>query len=78
MDTNTNSDPKPESIGRFFKSARFWKTIIGIVIGATGGFLYFYFIGCKSGSCPITGNPYGSIAAGGFFGFLITGLFDKK
>ncbi|MHB9143659.1 MAG: DUF6132 family protein, partial [Paludibacter sp.] len=28
--------------------------IIGSVLGAGGGFAYYYFVGCTSGTCPIT------------------------
>ena len=27
------------------------------IIGAIGGFLYYRFVGCASGACPITSNP---------------------
>ena len=37
------------------------KSIIKLLIfsgaGASLGFAYYYFIGCQSGSCPITSNP---------------------
>jgi len=35
-----------------------WRLIIGIILGGTAGFLYFYFIGCQSGTCPVKSNPY--------------------
>ena len=31
--------------------------IIGVLIGGIGGFVYYHFIGCASGTCPITSNP---------------------
>ncbi|MCX6287645.1 MAG: YtxH domain-containing protein [Bacteroidetes bacterium] len=40
-------------------------------LGGLGGFLYFYFVGCASGTCAITSNPYASIAFGGFLGYFI-------
>lgn len=52
--------------------------IIGVIVGMTGGFLYYYFIGCNSGTCPITSNPYISIIYGGVLGFLVFDLFKKK
>jgi len=52
--------------------------IIGILIGAVGGFLYYYFIGCSSGTCPITSNPYISIVYGAVLGYLFSDLFKKK
>lgn len=44
----------------------------GAIIGGLLGYLYYYFIGCSSGSCPITSNPFGSIAYGAIIGILIS------
>ena len=35
-----------------------WLKITGLITGAIGGYLYYYFDGCVSGTCPITSNPY--------------------
>jgi len=58
-----------------FKKIDLTKLLIGVVIGAIGGFSYYYFIGCSSGSCPITSNPYLMTVYGVFFGAV---LFLKK
>ncbi len=52
--------------------------ISGILTGAVGGYLYYSFIGCNSGTCPITSNPYISILYGALMGYLIFDLFKKK
>ncbi|MDD3078693.1 MAG: DUF6132 family protein [Paludibacter sp.] len=52
--------------------------IIGVVAGVIGGFVYYYYVGCQSGTCPITSNPYASIVFGGIFGYLLFDLFTKK
>ena len=52
--------------------------IIGAGIGAISGFLYYYFVGCQSGTCPITSNPYISIVYGALMGYLLLDLFKKK
>ena len=31
---------------------------VGILIGSVAGLLYWKFIGCESGSCPISSSPY--------------------
>jgi len=40
------------------------------VFGALAGFAYYYFIGCRTGSCPTTGNPYISTGYGVLMGDL--------
>jgi len=47
--------------------------IIAVIIGGISGFAYYKFIGCRSGSCPITSNPYISIIWGALLGFVISG-----
>ncbi len=47
--------------------------ILGI-IGATGGFLYWRFVGCLSGTCPIRSVWYWSTLWGGAMGYLIGDL----
>ena len=45
--------------------------IITTLSGAAAGFAYWYFIGCASGTCPITSSPYISTLWGAAIGFLI-------
>jgi hypothetical protein len=46
------------------------KTLIGTLAGAGVGFLVYRFIGCRTGTCPITANPWMSMIFGGVIGFL--------
>ena len=46
-------------------------TLIFIAVGAIGGYLYWYFIGCDSGSCAITSKWQNSAIYGSIFGYLI-------
>jgi LytS/YehU family sensor histidine kinase len=71
MTSNCNTNEKPKTMKELFRSSYFWKPFAGVLIGGIGGFLYYYFIGCSSGSCAITSNPYMSTMFGGFFGFFI-------
>jgi hypothetical protein len=48
-----------------------WKPVLFAFAGAFLGFGYYYFIGCQSGTCPITSNPYISTAYGTVFGLLL-------
>jgi len=52
----------------FFKKHLF--IIIFTLIGALGGFLYWRFIGCESGTCPIKSRWYLSTLWGLAFGYL--------
>ena len=52
--------------------------IIGLLIGGVAGFLYYHFVGCASGTCPITSNPYLTVAYGAFLGYLVSDMFKKK
>lgn len=48
--------------------------VIGAVAGGVFGFFVLYkLIGCSSGSCPITANPYVSTILGVVLGALIAG-----
>ncbi len=44
-----------------------------VVIGAVLGFSYHRFVGCRTGTCPITANPYISTLYGAFIGYLLSG-----
>jgi len=52
--------------------------IIGITLGAIVGFSYYHFVGCVSGTCPITSNPYISVVYGAVLGYLLFDMFKKK
>jgi len=49
---------------------RYGIVIILSVAGIIGGFLYWRFVGCRTGSCPITSNWQLSIFMGGIIGYL--------
>jgi len=52
--------------------------ITGALLGGVGGYAYYYFVGCTSGTCPITSNPYISIVWGAVMGYLLLDMFKKK
>lgn len=51
---------------------------LGIVIGAVSGYLYWYFVGCASGSCAITSSPVNSTLYGGLMGGLVINMFNSS
>jgi len=59
------------SSARSPSSRRLLTTILFTAGGAAMGFAYYYFVGCASGTCPITSNPYVSTAYGALVGLLL-------
>jgi hypothetical protein len=51
---------------------------IGAIVGALGGYAYYYFVGCASGTCAITSKPLNSSLYGAFMGGLLFSNFIKK
>jgi hypothetical protein len=41
------------------------------LLGAGAGFAYYYYVGCASGTCPITSSPYISTVYGATIGLLL-------
>ena len=52
--------------------------ILFVTLGAIAGFLYWRFVGCSSGTCPITSNWYTSVPYGMLFGWLISDIFKSN
>ena len=64
------------AIANFFK--KHFITIIGILIVAVGGYLYYHFVGCNSGTCTITSKPVNSTLYGALMGGLLFSIFRKE
>jgi len=57
----------------FIKRRRF-----EITGGIFGGYLYWNYVGCVSGTCPIQANWYTMVPYGLLFGVLTGGMFKPK
>jgi hypothetical protein len=44
---------------------------VSALVGASLGFAYHRVIGCGTGACPITANPYISTAYGALMGYFV-------
>lgn len=57
-----------------------WKRLLRPALftlgGAVTGYLYYYFVGCASGACPITASPVRSMVYVGLIGLLLSGVFS--
>jgi hypothetical protein len=53
-------------------------TFIGLVLGSIFGALYYSYVGCSSGSCSISSNPYNMTAYGALMGGLLFSNFKSK
>lgn len=53
-------------------------TLFGVVLGAFGGFLYWRYVGCATGTCPITSSPLMSSIWGAVTGGLLFSMFNKS
>lgn len=50
--------------------------MVGAVLGALGGYAYYHFVGCASGTCAITSSPVNSTLYGTLMGGLFVNLFS--
>lgn len=60
------------------KNMKKWlRSILFTVGGAIAGLTYYYFIGCSSGTCPLTSHPLVTMVYMGLVGWLLSGVFRK-
>ena len=51
------------------------RIIIGAVVGGGLGFAYYKSVGCSTGACPLTSNPFISSLYGMVLGALVASSF---
>jgi len=47
-----------------------FKMILSILAGGLLGFGYYRFVGCRTGTCPLSRNPYISTIYGAVLGLM--------
>ncbi|MBD8389305.1 hypothetical protein [Dysgonomonas sp. BGC7] len=55
-----------------------WPYLVGGLIGGAGGYIYWYYIGCSTGTCPITASPTMSILWGTLLGATLLSMFFSR
>jgi hypothetical protein len=51
------------------------RILIGAIVGAGLGFGWYQLVGCSTGTCPLTSNPFISTLFGMVMGVLIATSF---
>jgi hypothetical protein len=49
------------------------RILIGVVVGGILGFGWYKLVGCSTGACPLTSNPFISTLYGMTVGALVAG-----
>ena len=60
----------------YLKAKKF--IVLGAVVGAIGGYAYYHFVGCASGTCAITSSPINSTLYGIFMGGLLFNMIETE
>jgi hypothetical protein len=47
------------------------RMLLAVVVGAVAGYAWHRFVGCETGACPLTANPWTSTGYGALMGFLV-------
>jgi hypothetical protein len=71
-----NKTPAPEKKKNFLFFTLY--SAIGTMLGASGAFLYYFLIGCATGTCAITSNPWLSTLWGAVMGFLVGDIISPR
>lgn len=50
------------------------RIVLFLIAGAALGFGYYRLVGCRTGTCPITSNPYVATVYGAVMGLLLSNI----
>jgi hypothetical protein len=56
---------------------KYKRELLGIGLGALGGFLYWNYVGCLNGQCALQATPTIDMLYGTVFGYLIFSRSNK-
>lgn len=56
---------------------RYGLILLGVIVGAIGGYLYWRYVGCTTGTCLITSSPVNSSLWGAVVGGLLFSVFKS-
>jgi hypothetical protein len=54
--------------------SRYKLHLLFILIGIVAGYIYWYYIGCQSGTCPLTSIWYYHAGIGGLGGYIMADI----
>ena len=52
---------------------QFMRIAIGALVGVVIGYAIYRIVGCRTGACPLTANPYVAMIVYGLFGAIVMG-----
>jgi hypothetical protein len=71
MNESCDNTPVNKTFKELIRSKSFWKPTSAAIAGGILGYLYYYFVGCASGTCAITSSPIMSVIFGGVLGLFV-------
>jgi len=71
MESNNSNYKRLSLIRKAINQHKVSFRITAMIVGGLIGFAFYYFIGCRSGSCPLASNPYLSTFWGALLGLIL-------
>lgn len=71
MNKTCQVQERPKNFKEWVKQVLTLRLVLSVSIGAILGFAYYYYVGCASGSCALSSNPYYSTIWGAAMGWFL-------